>query len=112
MSYPAPTAVVNSGSRRTERRRSPDVAEQPHSSVRLAPIWRRVRLQALAAFGAAVVGILFGYLVVRRGYLVAENDLAMQIFLSVTVGIGLFPLFSAFASQVHRKRRRLARTRP
>jgi hypothetical protein len=80
MSYPAPTAVgTYSGSRRTERRRSPDVAKQSQSSIRLAPIWRHVRLRASAAFGAAVVGIIFGYLVVRRGYLVAGNDLAMQI---------------------------------
>jgi hypothetical protein len=113
MSYPAPTAVETySGSSRTERRSSPDVVKQSQRSVRLAWIWRRVRLQALAALGAAVVGIVFGYLVVRRGYLFAGNDLAMQTFFSVTVGIGLFPLFSARASQGHRKKRKRARSRP
>jgi hypothetical protein len=75
MSYPGPTSVdTYSGSSRTERKSSPDVVTRSQRSVRLAGIWRRARLQALAALGAAVVGIVFGYLVVRRGYLVARND--------------------------------------
>ena len=94
---------------RTERSSNPDVAKPSERLIHLARIWRRLRLQGLAALGAGIIGIVFGYVVTRRGYLVARNDLAMQIFFSVTVGIGLFPLFSVLASRVHRKRRRRAR---
>jgi hypothetical protein len=107
MSYPAQTSVETySGSRRTERGRSPDVAKQSQRPTRLARIWPGLWLHALAALGAAVFGTIFGYLVVRRGYLFAGNERAMQIFLSVTVGIGLFPLFSVPLSQVRGKRRK------
>jgi hypothetical protein len=56
-------------------------------------------LQALAVIGAAIVGIAFGHVV-------AGNDPRMQIFFSATVGMGLFFVFSALATQLNRKRRK------
>ena len=60
---------------------------------------RRAWLQALAVVGAAIVGIAFGHMV-------AGNDHRMQIFFSATVGMGLFFVFSALATQLNRKRRK------
>ena len=60
---------------------------------------RRAWLQALAVVGAAMVGIAFGHMV-------AGNDHRMQIFFSATVGMGLFFVFSALATQLNRKRRK------
>jgi hypothetical protein len=45
-----------------------------------------------------MVGIAFGHMV-------AGND-QMQIFFSATVGMGLFFVFSALATQLNRKRRK------
>ena len=53
----------------------------------------------MAVLGAAIVGIAFGHVV-------AGNDHRMQIFLSATVGMGLFFVFSALATEVNRKRRK------
>jgi hypothetical protein len=61
--------------------------------------WQRAWLQALAVIGAAIVGIAFGHVV-------AGNDPRMQIFFSATVGMGLFFVFSALATQLNRKRRK------
>jgi hypothetical protein len=68
-------------------------------SGHLSQIWRRTRLQVLAALGAGIIGYAFGHVV-------AENDRAMRLFFSAAVGIGLFFVFSAFATQLSRTRRR------
>jgi hypothetical protein len=68
-----------------------------HRSRRFTGIWRPARVQILAAIMAALVGCAFGYLV-------AENDRAMQLFFSPTVGLGLFLVFSGFARRTKRLR--------
>jgi len=69
-----------------------------HRARHLSRFWRRSRLQFVAALAAVIVGYAFGYVV-------AGNDERMQIFFSAAVGMGLFLVFSALASQLSRKRR-------
>ena len=63
----------------------------------------RIWLQAVAVLAAVVVGCGFGYVV-------AGNDHRFQIFLSATVAVGLFFVFSAFATQLYRKFNRTRRS--
>src|SRR6266513_3112606 len=86
--YPASPAAGNT---------SAETAKRSSNSRHFTRIWRVARLQALAVLGAAVVGIAFGHVV-------AGNDPRMQIFLSATVGMGLFFPFSALAPKLNRKR--------
>jgi hypothetical protein len=62
-------------------------------------IWRRARLQGLAALGATVIGYAFGHVV-------AENDRAMRFFFAAAVAMGLFFVFSALATHLNRRRRK------
>ena len=65
--------------------------------------WRRTGLQFVAALAAVIVGCGFGYVV-------AGDDHGLQIFLSATVAVGLFFVFSAFATQLYRKFNRTRRS--
>ena len=73
-------------------------AKPSHNAGQLARIWRRARLQALVVGTAAMVGLAFGRVV-------AEGNYRMQIFFSAAVGMGLFFVFSALATQLNRNRR-------
>jgi len=80
--------------------RRAEIAGRSRRSGHLTQIWRRVRLQVLAAFGAAIIGYAFGHVV-------AGNDRAMRLFFAAAVAMGLFLVFSAFAAQLSRRRWRL-----
>jgi hypothetical protein len=58
-------------------------------------IGRRALLQLVAALGAAVIGYVFGHVV-------AGSDTEM-IFFAGTVAVGLFLVFSAFATRMNRR---------
>jgi hypothetical protein len=77
-------------------------AKRWHNAGHLARVWRHARLQALAVVAAAMVGLAFGRAV-------AGNDYQMQIFFAATVGMGLFFVFSALATQLTRNRRNARR---
>src|SRR5262249_44713008 len=76
-----------------------ETAKRLQRSRHFAKMWRRARLQISAALGAAVIGYAFGHMV-------AGNDRLMRFFFAVAVGIGLFLVFSAFAAQLNRRRRK------
>jgi len=100
MSYPAPSpAEIHPASSRIDLDSGSQRPNRLRKARHLARIWNRVWLQALAALGAAAIGSAFGYLVAR-------NDHVMEFFFTGAVGIGLFFVFSAFASKLHRSRRR------
>ena len=81
---------------------SGETGKRSSNSRHLIRIWRRARVRALAVVAAAIVGIAFGHVV-------AGNDYRMQIFLSATVGVGLFIVFSGLATEVNRNRRSRSR---
>ena len=114
-SNPVPNVTVRGESATNEKVRRTE-AEQATSGARLnhgaetannrvcryrhiAQIWRRASLQVLAALGAAVIGYAFGHVV-------AGNDRAMRLFFAAAVAMGLFFVFSAFATQLIRRHRR------
>jgi uncharacterized membrane protein YfcA len=92
---PVVTTTAETGSSPGRLNGSLRTAQRSHR----AGHWRRAWLQALAVLAAVVVGCGFGYVVAR-------NDRPMQIFFSAAVATGLFLVFSAFATQLNRKRRR------
>jgi hypothetical protein len=79
-----------------------ETTRRSSNSRQFTRIWRRARVRVLAVLGAAIVGIAFGYVV-------AGNDYRIQIFLSATVGAGLFIVFSGLATEVNRNRRSRSR---
>ena len=118
MTYPAPTPAESEAARSTAESDAPTSATKPgptpsataryaahgaaglnttpetlerrrHRAGDLTCFWRRTRLQFVAALAVVIVGCAFGYVV-------AGNDHRMQIFLSATVAVELFFLFSGF----------------
>ena len=79
--------------------RQTETANRFRRSGHNTQIWRRARLQVMAALAAAVVGCGFGYEV-------AGNDLAMRVLFAAAVTMGLFFAFSAFATQLNQRRER------
>lgn len=71
-------------------------ADPLHRSRHTIRIGRRALLQVVAALGAAVIGYAFGHVV-------AGNDTAMRFFFAAAVAMGLFLVFSAFATQINRR---------
>jgi hypothetical protein len=89
----ASPAAGNTGAETTRR---------SSNSRQFTRIWRRARVRVLAVIGAAIVGIAFGHVV-------AGNDYRIQIFLSTTVGAGLFIVFSGLATEVNGNRQSRSR---
>jgi len=75
---------------------SAETATRLHRSGRTTRNGRRALLQLMAALGAAAVGYAFGRVV-------AETDIAMRFFFAAAVAMGLFLVFSAFATQINRR---------
>jgi hypothetical protein len=98
---PAEIEQEASGGRLSHRA---ETASRLYRSGHAAQIWRRAWLQVLAALGAAVVGYAFAQVV-------AGNDRAMRVFFATAVALGLFFVFSAFATQLRRRLNRGRRKR-
>lgn len=110
-SNPKPSGTVGGQSEADERARpteieqgasdrppshSAETANRFHRSEGTTRIGGRALLQLVAALGAAVIGYAFGHVVAR-------NDTAMRFFLTAAVAMGLFLVFSAFATQINRR---------
>jgi hypothetical protein len=113
-SNPEPSGSIRGQSEATERLRfaeikqgmsgdppsdSAETANRFHRSGHSTRTERPAFLQVVAALAAAVIGYLFGHIV-------AGEDTVMRFFFAATVGMGLFLVFSAFATQIERKWRK------
>ena len=112
-SNPEPPLTAHATSERNENARQAEIEQRTtgdglrkraETSNRLrrsghtSRIWRRAWMHAFAILAAVVVGCAFGYVV-------AGNDRPMQIFFSAAVAVGLSLVFSAFATELNRRKR-------
>ena len=89
-------AEIEQGTSGALRTHSAETANRLHRSGHITRIGRRAVLQLVAALGAAVIGYAFGHVV-------AGNDTAMRFFFAAAVAMGLFLVFSAFATRINRR---------